>query len=165
MLSLQLPLRISLNSVSMVLSSTFATLSEAQVTTDYKSSVAAVQPFSAIPGPKPLPLLRNLLKFRKHFFTLNHYLEECSDKYGEIFKLEAPGRSSAYIVLTMHYLLFEGGNNFVYIANPNALEIILRAEGKYPRRDASISPYIQWILNKQNFAVPLPFKYVHYYAT
>jgi hypothetical protein len=66
----------------------------------------------------------------------------------------------------LHALIFfKGGNNFVYIANPNALEIILRAEGKYPRRETNLSPYIQWILNKQNFAVPLPFKYVHYYAS
>ena len=50
----------------------------------------------------------------------------------------------------------------MYIANPNALENVLRAEGKYPRREANLSPYIQWILNKQNFAVPLPFKYVPY---
>lgn len=92
MLSLQLPLRRALNSVSVVWSSTFATLSEAQAATHYHEPLdAAVQPYSAIPGPKPLPLLRNLLKFRKHFFTLNQYLEECSDKYGEIFKLEAPG--------------------------------------------------------------------------
>jgi hypothetical protein len=94
MLSLQFPLRIALNSASTVLSSTFATLSKAQSTTSYYESsdaAIAVQPYTAIPGPKPLPLLRNLLKFRKHFFTLNHYLEECSDKYGEIFKLEAPG--------------------------------------------------------------------------
>ena len=89
MLSLQLPLRLTLSSVSKVLSSTFATLSEAQATIDY--ATAAVQPFSAIPGPKPLPVIRNLLEFRKHFFTLDRYLEECSDKYGEIFKLEAPG--------------------------------------------------------------------------
>ena len=93
MLSLQLPLRRALNSASAVWSSTFATLSEAEAATSYHapSDAAAVQPYSAIPGPKPLPLLRNLLKFRKHFFTLHQYLEECSDKYGEIFKLEAPG--------------------------------------------------------------------------
>ena len=94
MLSLQLPLWLTLSSVSKVLSSTFATLSEAQATIDY--ATAAVQPFSAIPSPKPLPVIRNLLEFRKHFFTLDCYLEECSDKYGEIFKLEAPGRCNAY---------------------------------------------------------------------
>ena len=101
MLSLQLPLRRALNSASVVWSSTFATLSEAQAATRYHepSDTAAVQPYSAIPGPKPLPLLRNLLKFRKHFFTLNQYLEDCSDKYGEIFKLEAPG---SYTIKCIH---------------------------------------------------------------
>ena len=50
-----------------------------------------VQPFSAIPGPKPFPVLRNLLEFRKNLLVLDQYLEECSKKYGDIFKLEAPG--------------------------------------------------------------------------
>ena len=51
-----------------------------------------LKPFSAIPGPKPLPLLRNLLQFKKNSSRLNPYLEECYNKYGEIFKLEAPGQ-------------------------------------------------------------------------
>ena len=57
-------------------------------TNEYES---VVQPFSAIPGPRPLPVLRNLMKFRKNFFNLHLYFEECSEKYGEIFKLETPG--------------------------------------------------------------------------
>ena len=51
-----------------------------------------LKPFGAIPGPKPLPLLRNLLQFKKNSSRLNPYLEECYNKYGEIFKLEAPGQ-------------------------------------------------------------------------
>ena len=51
-----------------------------------------VKPFSAIPGPKPLPLLRNALEFKKNLQRLHVYFEECHEKYGEIFKLEAPGR-------------------------------------------------------------------------
>ena len=105
MLSSQLALRLTLNSVSKVLSSTFATLSEAQATIDCESSTVAVQPFSAIPGPKPLPVIRNLLEFRKHFFTLDRYLEECSDKYGEIFKLEAPGTVHAWMHIG-YYIVF-----------------------------------------------------------
>ena len=71
------------------------------------------------------------------------------------------------LVFMMQYLFSsKGGNNFVYIANPNVLENILRAEGKYPRRESNLSSHLQWILSKQNFAVPLPFKYdiTHYHA-
>lgn len=51
----------------------------------------AVKPFSAIPGPKPLPVLRNLLELKKNLPRMHLYLEDCHDIYGEIFKLEAPG--------------------------------------------------------------------------
>ena len=51
-----------------------------------------IKPFSAIPGPKPLPVLRNLLEFRKNLPRLHLFLEECYEKYGSIFKLETPGQ-------------------------------------------------------------------------
>ena len=51
-----------------------------------------VKPFSAIPGPKPLPVLGNLLEFRKNSTRMSQFLGECYEKYGEIFKLEMPGR-------------------------------------------------------------------------
>ena len=57
-----------------------------------------LKPFSAIPGPKPLPLLRNLLQFKRNSSRLNPYLEECYNKYGEIFKLEAPGQQACPVV-------------------------------------------------------------------
>ena len=50
-----------------------------------------IKPFSAIPGPKPLPVLRNLLEMRRNMAKLHFYVEECLKKYGEIVKLEAPG--------------------------------------------------------------------------
>ena len=50
-----------------------------------------VQQFSNIPGPKPLPVIRNLLEFKKNYPNLHSCLEKCSEKYGDIFKLEAPG--------------------------------------------------------------------------
>ena len=49
------------------------------------------KPFSAIPGPKPLPLLGNLrdiIPNRKRAFV---YFQECFEKYGEIFKLSIKG--------------------------------------------------------------------------
>ena len=50
-----------------------------------------IKPFSAIPGPKPLPVLRNLLELRKNLPRMHLYLEEYYEKYGKIFKLETPG--------------------------------------------------------------------------
>ena len=50
-----------------------------------------VKPFSAIPGPKPLPVLRNLLELKRNMTKFHLYFDECHKKYGEIFKLEAPG--------------------------------------------------------------------------
>ena len=50
-----------------------------------------VKPFSDIPGPKPLPVLRNLLELKRNLPRLHFYLEECHEKYGNIFKLETPG--------------------------------------------------------------------------
>ena len=176
MLPLQLfqqPLRMTLKSVSSMLSSAASSTvaAHAHAATDSEPPAAAVQPFSAIPGPKPLPILRNILEFRKNLFSLHQYLEECSEKYGDIFKLEAPGWCMHHVriiivinnVGAVVYAFSKGGNNFVYMSNPNALANVLRSEGKYPRRETNLSPYIQWILDKQNFAIPLPFKYVFVY--
>ena len=52
----------------------------------------SVKPFSAIPGPKPSPVVRNLLEFRRNSKRINKFLEECYRKYGEVFKLETPGK-------------------------------------------------------------------------
>lgn len=62
-----------------------------QVSADYELPNTEVKPFSAIPGPKPLPVLHNVLEFRKNLSRLHNYIEECSERYGDIFKLEAPG--------------------------------------------------------------------------
>ena len=54
-----------------------------------------IKPFSEIPGPKPLPIIRNLLDFKRNINRLIDFLEECYNEYGEIFKLEVPGRQHA----------------------------------------------------------------------
>ena len=50
-----------------------------------------IKPFSEIPGPKQLPIIRNLLDFKRNSTRLIEFLEECYKEYGEIFKLEVPG--------------------------------------------------------------------------
>lgn len=85
------PLRLTLKSAASVVSPPASSAQAHTATADYEHPTTAVQPFSAIPGPKPLPVIRNLLEFRKNMFTLHKYLEDCSVKYGDIFKLEAPG--------------------------------------------------------------------------
>ena len=64
--------------------------------------------------------------------------------------------------ITHNYLcLFKGGNNFVYISDPDALEKVMRQEGKYPRRETNLSPNMGWIMNKLDLTVSLPFKYMY----
>ena len=49
---------------------------------------------------------------------------------------------------------FSGGkNNFVMMADPNQLENILRAEGKYPVRDTNMTPNMQWLTTKSKYPV------------
>ncbi len=36
----------------------------------------------------------------------------------------------------------------VMVADPNVLEEVLRAEGKYPIRDKLFSPKVSWFLNQ-----------------
>ena len=49
----------------------------------------------------------------------------------------------------------------MYMANPNMLENILRAEGRYPRRENTLSPNLEWILAKLKLPQPFAIKYVH----
>ena len=58
-----------------------------------EAASSSPKPFSAIPGPTPSPLIRNLLDFRRNSKRINQFLGECYKEYGEIFKLEAPGES------------------------------------------------------------------------
>ena len=49
---------------------------------------------------------------------------------------------------------FSGGNNnFVMMADPNQLENILRAEGKYPNRDSNFTPTLEWFQTKSKYPV------------
>ena len=52
-----------------------------------------------------------------------------------------------------------GSNNFVYLADPCCLENILRAEGKYPRRDINVTPNTEWLLTDMGYPVTIGFRY------
>ena len=39
------------------------------------------------------------------------------------------------------------------MADPNQLENILRAEGKYPVRDTNMTPNMQWLTTKSKYPV------------
>ena len=57
-----------------------------------------------------------------------------------------------------HPLSVAGGNNFVVMADPNLLETILRAEGKYPRRDTTLSSNMAWLMTKLDYPVSVAFE-------
>ena len=54
-------------------------------------ATSSPKPFSAIPGPKPLPLLGNLRDFIPQEGRFFVYFHECFEKYGEIFKYSIMG--------------------------------------------------------------------------
>ena len=53
-----------------------------------RGETADVKPFSAIPGPKGLPILGNVRELGANFNKLHLYLYQCFKEYGEIFKLK-----------------------------------------------------------------------------
>lgn len=56
-----------------------------------RSSSAAedgVKPFSAIPGPKPLPFVGNTIAMAVNSNRYTAFHEECFKEYGDIFKLK-----------------------------------------------------------------------------
>ena len=53
-----------------------------------------IKPFSAIPGPKPLPVIGNLLDIKRNLPSMRLYVERCIKEYGGIFKLKYPGGES-----------------------------------------------------------------------
>ncbi len=52
----------------------------------------SLKPFSAVPGPRPLPILGNTIEMRKNQERSYLYHEECFLHYGEIFKLRTMGK-------------------------------------------------------------------------
>ena len=85
---LSMPARITLKSV---LKNFFGSSSIVQAAASELKSNENVQHFGKIPEPKPLPVIRNLLQFKRNYPNLHEYLEKCSEEYGDIFKLETPG--------------------------------------------------------------------------
>lgn len=53
--------------------------------TALNDAVEATKPFSAVPGPRPLPFLGDM---SVNMHRIPAYHDECFKKYGEIFKLK-----------------------------------------------------------------------------
>lgn len=104
-----------------------------------QSSAAEPKPFSAIPGPKGLPVLGSLLDLRRNTKQMHVFVDDHLKKYGDIVKLKLPG-----------------GHGLVLTGDPVFLEDILRGEGKYPSRPGSSN--VQWIYkNGLNLPTPMGF--------
>ena len=89
--------------------------------------LANAKPFSAIPGPRPLPLIDNLLSVPivQKEKEAHEGLKKGFEKYGPIFKMKF------------------GTFSLVNICDVDAVEKLLRQEGKYPRR-VIIVPWRHW---------------------
>lgn len=51
-----------------------------------------------------------------------------------------------------------GGSKFVFMADPSCMENILRAEGKYPRRDAILPAKVEWLLAEMGYPTSVAFQ-------
>lgn len=92
------------------------------------SSHQAVKPFSEIPGPPLLPIITNLYTLPMMIFNIERIIEIYSAnfvKYGPIFKLEL------------------GSVKMVHVCRAEDAEVVMRHEGKYPRR-LVMEPWLNW---------------------
>lgn len=91
-------------------------------TTFTDASNCGTMPFTEIPAPPMLPFVGSLWDYvfgKGEHFTMSHevQLERCR-KYGKIYRERF------------------GSTNFVFIADPNAIERVMRAETAFPRKPA-----------------------------
>ena len=89
--------------------------------TDYKSADLSegVRPFEQLPGPKGLPYFGDLINYLKtsgEFKTQMAALKSSFEKYGPIFKRTIMGRT------------------MVFVQDPRDVEIVFKADGRYPVR-------------------------------
>ena len=83
------------------------------------------KPFSEIPGPRRLPLVGSALSFlsevgKKPIYQVQ---KEWMEKYGNVYRIKVPTLSE-----------------IVMIHDPQDIEVMFRAEGKYPSR----APFQAW---------------------
>ena len=106
----------------------------------FDSEYRLAKPFSAIPGPKPVPLLGNI-KLGKEFME-GKAGNECpytrlSKEYGDMFKV---------------YFMNEP---FVVLSNADAVKTILANEGKYPVRNTTMEKNFTWIHHKSKMPMAM----------
>uniref|UniRef100_A0AC34QE83 Cytochrome P450 n=1 Tax=Panagrolaimus sp. JU765 TaxID=591449 RepID=A0AC34QE83_9BILA len=85
----------------------------------FLSTSTSVKPFSAIPGPKALPLLGNLLDYKKPGHSVEKYPEDLLrlyEKYGPIVKED----------------IGWGRGPVIHVFDPEDSKIIFQTEGKSP---------------------------------
>jgi len=80
-----------------------------------------VKPFDQIPGPKPLPVIKNLWRFfprigDKDIYQLDKFGERILSQYGELVRFALPG------------------TDIVHVFDPKDIETVYQVEGKLPQR-------------------------------
>lgn len=82
-----------------------------------KSENSNLKSIKDIPGPKPLPILGNVLDFVKNEKKQHWWFKELYETYGDIIKID---------------LGLSGFGNMIYTFNPEYAKIIFTAEGSMP---------------------------------
>ena len=81
-------------------------------------STASVKPFEDIPGPRGLPFIGISLDLLRSGSKMVEILNKRVEKYGPIYKEK----------------MFPSFDKLVIVADPKDIEVVFRADGKYPDR-------------------------------
>lgn len=107
----------------------------------HTSASARANPYNAIPGPKPLPIIGNVKEFKEMTAAgrvgEDYELTRLTRHYGDIYKLS---------ILN---------NNFVVINDADAIRKMFKYEGSQPSRGTRVEKTFQWVSKKNNIPTAL----------
>ena len=99
--------------------------------------IERIKKFLEIPTPKRIPILnfsRDFSKVAKNPFKVVNFIKERVEEFGKIYREK----------------LSPGLPEFLFVLDPNDIEKVFRAGGKYPRR----FPLTEWVVARKQVGVP-----------